>query len=153
MRIVDILNINSIQIGLKASNKKALLEKMIDLAEYSGKLLNLDDVKKEVYEREKIMSTGIGKGVAIPHAKTNFINNSIAAFAILDSPIEYDSIDGNPVNIICLLLGQESKVGNHLRLLSKVSRLVNTDNIRSDLLAAQNPSEILEIIRRNEDNF
>lgn len=152
MKIADILNVKSIQLGLKASNKKALLEGMLDLAELSGKVLDRDEIKKEVYEREKIMSTGIGKGIALPHAKTNYISSSVAAFAVLDTPIEYDSIDGNPVNIIFLLLGQETKVGNHLSLLSKVSRLVNIDKIRTDLLAAVSPGEILEIFRQNEDD-
>ncbi|ROL56690.1 PTS sugar transporter subunit IIA, partial [Bacteroidetes/Chlorobi group bacterium ChocPot_Mid] len=98
MKISDILNIESIKIGLKVESKRELLNQMVSLAEKSKKLLDREEVLAEVIEREKIMSTGVGKGVALPHAKTNAVLENIAALAILAEPIDFNAIDDSPVN-------------------------------------------------------
>ncbi len=151
MKIVDILSINSIRLGLQAENKKYLLERMLDLAMESGRITNREEAKKEVFEREKIMSTGIGKGIALPHAKTNSVSDSVASLAVLGTPIDYDAIDGKEVSIVLLLLGRESNVGSHLRLLSRISRLLNDDDFRQSVLDCSTPEELLSRFAAAED--
>src|SRR3990172_517574 len=133
MNISEIINVNSININLIAENKKDLVEQMMKLAWKSGKVLDIEEALNEVFERENIMSTGVGKGIALPHAKTKAITDAVGALAILSVPIEYESLDEEPVNIVFLLLGMENNVGNHLRLLSKISRLLNNDSIREQI--------------------
>ena len=151
MKISEILNIESIKIDLSVESKKELLEQMILLAEKSNKIIDREEVKEEVLEREKIMSTGVGKGIALPHAKTNSITDTVGALALLSAPVDFNSIDDKPVTIVFLLLGLENNVGNHLRLLSKVSRLMNNDSFRGNLQLCKTNNEIMELFEQFED--
>lgn len=145
MKISEILHKDSINLNLFVKSKDELLDEMLKLAIASGKITNEADVKREIIKRENIMSTGVGGGIALPHAKSNSIKDSIGALAILTEPVDYDSLDNKPVNIVLLLLGKENNVGNHLRLLSKISRLLNDDSFRNDLLKCRNPIDILRL--------
>ncbi len=151
MKISEILNTDSIMVDLNVESKKELLEQMIFLAEKSRKIIDRDEVRQEILEREKIMSTGVGKGIALPHAKTNSITDTIGAVAILSQPVDFNSIDDKPVSIVFLLLGMENNVGNHLRLLSKISRLMNNDSFRGNLLQCRTSNEVLELFIQFED--
>lgn len=150
MKISDILNVNSIKINVHADNKNELLDTMVFLAEKSGKIIDRDEAKNEVFEREKIMSTGVGKGIAIPHAKTNAITDTVGALATLSNPIDYNSLDNEPVIIVFLLLGLENNVGNHLILLSKISRLMNNDSFRGQLLECKNGDDVISLFNKYE---
>jgi len=151
MKLTDIVNINSIALNIKCSSKDELLNIMIELATESGNIIDPVEAKREVLERERIMSTGVGKGIALPHAKTKAITDSVGAIATLENFLEYDALDGEPVNIVFLLLGKENNVGHHLRLLSKVSRLLNDDAFKVKILNAQKPQEIIDIFNSFED--
>ena len=151
MKISEILNVESIKIDLRADSKKELLEEMIKLAEKSNNIVNREAVRDEVFEREKIMSTGVGKGFALPHAKTNAITNTIGALALLSEPVEFNSIDDKPVSIVFLLLGMEKNIGNHLRLLSKISRLMNNESFKGNLIKCKTSLEIKELFEQFED--
>lgn len=155
MKISDILNIESIKIGLKVESKRELLNQMVSLAEKSKKLLDREEVLAEVIEREKIMSTGVGKGIALPHAKTNAVLENTASLAILAEPIDYDSIDDSPVNIVFLLIGTEKNVGNHLRILSRASRIMNNDEFREKLLKCNTASDVKTLFENyeNQEHF
>ncbi|MFP4368914.1 MAG: PTS sugar transporter subunit IIA [Candidatus Kapaibacterium sp.] len=150
MKIQEILNTGSIKVGLEVKNKKELLDEMVKLAVNSGKINNPGDARKEIFEREKIMSTGVGKGIALPHAKTNAVEDSIGAFALLTTPVDYDSLDSEPVNLVFLLLGRENNVGNHLRLLSKISRIMNNDALKLELMQQKTPDGVLEVFKKIE---
>jgi len=150
MKIIDVLQKESIELNLSFQNKDELLSYIIQLAERSGKIADIESASKAVFDRERIMSTGVGKGIALPHAKTNSVADSVGALIILNSPIDFEALDGKPVNIIFLLLGRESNVGNHLRLLSKVSRLLNNDAFRSKLLKSETSDEVINIFSEIE---
>jgi fructose-specific phosphotransferase system IIA component len=152
MMITDIIDNKSINLNLSVTNKEELLDQMIFLAGKSGNIIDQQEVRNEVFEREKIMSTGVGKGIALPHAKTNAITKTTASMAILKEPINYQSLDEKPVNIVFLILGMENNVGNHLRLLSKISRMMNNDSFRGKLLEAKSASEALELFKKFESS-
>jgi len=99
------------------------------------------------------MSTGVGHGFAIPHGKTDAITDIVAAFAITAQPLDFDSLDDQPVRLIFMLVGNDSHVGTHLKLLSRVSRLMNSDSFRSQLLQAANPEQVLELFRQEEGRY
>ena len=153
MKISDILSTDVIAVNLDTADKEDAIKKVIDLAAKSGKILDVAKVSGTIYEREKLVSTGVGKGFAIPHGKTDSISDVVAAFAITKEPIDFDSIDGEPVRYIFLLIGKENLLNTHIKLLSRISRLMNKDEFRERLLDAANPEEVLAIFKEEEKNY
>ena len=97
MKVFELLDEKFILTDFKSKEKEKIVNELIDLYKGSDKVNDLEKVRSAVLEREKIMSTGVGKGFAIPHGKTNAVNDVIAAFGKTGSNIEYDALDGNPV--------------------------------------------------------
>src|SRR5438552_7070607 len=153
MKISDILNAEVISVNMEAADKEDSLNKVIALASNSKKILDIDKVSETIHEREKLVSTGVGKGFAIPHGKTDAISDIVAAFAITKDPIDFDSIDGEPVRFIFLLVGKETLLNTHIKLLSRISRLMNKDEFRDRLLVAKTSEEVLNIFREEEKNY
>ncbi|MCY7363373.1 MAG: PTS sugar transporter subunit IIA [Ignavibacteria bacterium] len=152
MRISEILNEKIISTDLVCTDKDDAINKVIDLAANSGLMLDIENVRSCVFEREGLVSTGVGKGFAIPHGKSDMIKDIVAAFAVLKTPIDFDSIDLEPVKFIFLIVGKESLLNAHIKLLSRISRLMNKDNFRDKLSHANNPSEVLQIFKDEEQN-
>ncbi len=150
MKVSEILNEKLIATGLEAADKQEVIEKMIELASASGNMINKERVKECVLEREKLVSTGVGKGFAIPHGKTDEIRDIVAAFAILKTPVDFDSIDLEPVKYVFLVVGKESLLNAHIKLLSKISRMMNKEEFREQLDEAKSPSEVLNMFRQEE---
>jgi fructose-specific phosphotransferase system IIA component len=148
INIRDILDIRSIVVGLEVKDKNELLDTMVELAAESGNILDVAEARERVFAREKLMSTGVGNGVALPHAKTNKIKKTVGAFAVLSEPVDYDSLDEEPVKIVLLILGKETNVGEHLKLLSNISKLLGKESFIGDILNAETSDDILEIFER-----
>jgi fructose PTS system EIIBC or EIIC component len=153
MKISDILSADVIEVNLEVKDKDDSLNKIIDLAAHSGKILDIKKVTETIFEREKLVSTGVGKGFAIPHGKTDAISDIVAAFVITKNPIDFDSIDGEPVRFIFLLVGKETLLNTHIKLLSRISRLMNKDEFREKLLQAASKEEVLKIFKDEEQNY
>lgn len=153
MKISDILSTELIGVGLEVKDKDDSIRKLIEIAARSGKILDVNKVTDTIFEREKLVSTGVGKGFAIPHGKTDAISDVLASFAILKEPIDFDSIDGEPVTFIFLLVGKETLLNTHIKLLSRISRLMNKDEFRSKLLKALSSEEVLKIFKDEEQNY
>jgi len=153
MKISDILNPDVIEVNLDVKDKDDSLKKIIALASNSKKILDMNKVSETIMEREKLVSTGVGKGFAIPHGKTDAISDIVAAFAITKDPIDFDSIDGEPVRFIFLLVGKETLLNTHIKLLSRISRLMNKDDFRAKLLGAKTKEEVLKIFKDEEQNY
>ncbi|HEX9614860.1 MAG TPA: PTS sugar transporter subunit IIA, partial [Bacteroidota bacterium] len=135
------------------TTKDEILNAVIDIASASPKIQDKEKVREAIFEREKIMSTGVGSGFAIPHGKSDAVTDIVGAFAVTAQPIDYKSLDEQPVRIIFLLIGRESMVGPHIKLLSRISRLMNKEDFRAKLLHAQTPAEILEMFRQEEATY
>ena len=153
MKISDILNPDVIEVNLDVKDKEDSLKKIIALASNSKKILDINKVSETIMEREKLVSTGVGKGFAIPHGKTDAISDIVAAFAITKAPIDFDSIDGEPVRFIFLLVGKETLLNTHIKLLSRISRLMNKDEFRAKLLEAKTKEDVLKIFKDEEQNY
>jgi fructose-specific phosphotransferase system IIA component len=153
MKICEILEEELISSKVPGSDKEEVLNFMIDLVSKSPKVKDKEMVKTAIFDREKIMSTGVGKGFAIPHGKTDGITEMVAAFGITENDINFESLDGEPVRLIFLLVGKENLVGPHLKLLSRISRLLNKDEFRTSLLKANTPSEILQLFEKEENAY
>ncbi len=153
MKVLDLLGKNFIISDLKGQNKESVINELIDLFKDDPRIIDLEKVRDAVLEREKIMSTGVGKGFAIPHGKTNAVNDILAAFGKTSHPIEYDSLDGHPVYLVFLLVGKDNLVSKHIKLLSRISRMMNKDEFRDKLIKAKTSEEIFEIFRKEEENY
>ena len=150
MKIVDLLSEQVIRTNLPGTSKNDVINAIIDLAASQDRVLDKEKVREAIFEREKIMSTGVGAGFAIPHAKSDAVSDIVAAFAVTAQPIDYQSLDDQPVRIVFLLVGRENMVGPHIKLLSRISRLMNNEEFRKRLLEAATPKDVLEIFRKEE---
>jgi fructose PTS system EIIBC or EIIC component len=153
MKVTDILNKSFIISHLKGAGKEEVINELIDLFKDDNRVVDIQRVRDSVLEREKIMSTGVGKGFAIPHGKTNAINEIIAAFGKTQNPIEYQALDNKPVHLVFLLVGKDDLVSTHIKLLSRISRMMNNDDFRNRLIEANSSEEIFEIFRKEEENY
>jgi mannitol/fructose-specific phosphotransferase system IIA component (Ntr-type) len=110
-------------------------------------------VREAIFDREKIMSTGVGNGFAIPHGKTDAVTDIVAAFAVTAEDIDYESLDEKPVRLVFLLVGKDNMVGPHIKLLSRISRLMNKEEFRRRLLEVSTPREIIDMFRQEEASY
>ena len=150
MTIYQLLSPKNILLELEVEYKfdaiNALVDTFVDVIENEL----LEEIREAIISREKIMSTGIGQGLAIPHGKTNAITQNYAAFARLKKPIEFNSIDSKPVQLIFLMVSPYSDQRSHIRLLSRVSTLMNYDDFRSNLLIVPNQEDLIELFKQKE---
>jgi fructose PTS system EIIBC or EIIC component len=153
MKVTDILKKDFIISELKGKEKEQVINELIDLFKNDKRVNDIEKVRTAVLEREKIMSTGVGKGFAIPHGKTDAINEIIAAFGKTNSAIEYQALDNKPVNLVFLLVGKDNLVSTHIKLLSRISRMMNKDEFREGLLKASSSEEIFELFKQEEENY
>lgn len=153
MKIIDILNESVVRTNLAGATKEEIINAMIDLAGTQKQVADKERMRTAIFERERIMSTGVGSGFAIPHGKTDAVNEIVAAFAVTAQPIDYQSLDDQPVRLVFLLVGRDNMVGPHIKLLSRISRLMNKSEFRKQLLEAETPKEVLEIFRKEEETF
>lgn len=150
MNIISLLNKKTVLPSLKVANKEEALDKLISSISDQVDNDELEAIRNAVFEREKIMSTGVGKGLAIPHGKTAGIEDNYAAFALLEEPIDYEAIDGEPVQMIFLLVGPESSNRLHIKMLSRISRLMNNNNFREHLKKSRSSEEIIDAFKQEE---
>ncbi len=153
MKVADLLKDGFVIAELNGNTKDEVINELIDLFKNDPRVNDLDKVREAVLEREKIMSTGVGKGFAIPHGKTNHVNEILGAFGKTTEPIDYQSLDQQPVHLVFLLVGKDNLVSTHIKLLSRISRMMNKDEFRNSLINAKSNEEILELFRKEEENY
>jgi len=153
MKVCDIIRKNHIIADLKGQTKEEIINELVDLLKSDERVTNIEKLRTAVHEREKIMSTGVGKGFAIPHGKTDAVKEIVAAFGKSKSPVDFAALDEQPVFLVFLLVGKDNLVGPHIKLLSRISRMMNKDEFRENLLQADNPDEIYRIFQEEENNY
>jgi fructose-specific phosphotransferase system IIA component len=153
MKIGDILTEEMVLTNLEGTTKNEIIDAMIDLVGKSSKVMDKEKVREAIFEREEIMSTGVGNGFAIPHGKTDAVSDIVAAFAVTAEPIDYQSLDEKPVRLVFLLVGKDNMVGPHIKLLSRISRLMNKEEFRNRLIEMKTPREILETFKKEEATY
>lgn len=150
MNIFSLLNPQTVLPNLEADSKVDVLEKLVSSLEEQVSNGELEKIREAVFEREKIMSTGVGKGLAIPHGKAAGIEQTYAAFAMLQNPVDYEAIDDEPVNMVFLLVGPQASNSLHIKMLSRISRLMNNSEFRSRLRECSTAEEIIEQFKDQE---
>lgn len=142
-----IINKNLIKLDVEAESKEECMKELIKLMEVEGRLNDPVSYTEEVLGREKLCTTGIGFGIAIPHGKCEAVKIPTVAFGRLKSSIEWQSLDGDPVKMVFLLaVPKESESNEHLKILAALSRKLMNEEFRSDLLSIQDEAELLALL-------
>ena len=141
-----------VSVNDNSKTKKSILEKVSDLLSKSSGVCR-NDIFKKLYEREKLGSTSIGKGVAIPHARVQDIEYPFISIITLDEPVEFDNIDSLDVDIIVSIIVPEENYSNHLELLAYLSNKLDDPDVRKKLRQARNSSQIIENLYSKDLEF
>lgn len=150
MKISEYLSKQTIKVGLESTNKKDAISELVDVLEKVGKISDKGNILKSLMDREELGTTGIGQGIAIPHAKTYLVDDICAAIGISKNGVNFSSLDGEPVYIIFIFLAPHNAAGKHLKLLAKASQLLKDKYFREPLKEMNSAEEIMKIIKEEE---
>ena len=149
-RIVDYIDVDMISLDLKSKNKKDIIKELLDNIKDSKKILDYDVCLSDLYSREEIGTTGIGKNVALPHAKTEGVSDLIIGIGISRNGINYNSIDGEDAKIFFMFLSPNGEAQEYLKILDRISRFIRENDFREKIINSKTASEILEVIENAE---
>jgi mannitol/fructose-specific phosphotransferase system IIA component (Ntr-type) len=150
--LTDLLTVDRIKIPLESRSKDAILRELVEVIRDQNGFADYEDILRAVRERESVLSTGIGNGVAIPHGKSPVVPDLIMAAGSTPVPVDFDSLDGEPVNLFFLLVGPETAAGPHIKALSRISRLVRRDDARERLSQSKTAEEFFRALQEAEAN-
>ncbi|MBA3326071.1 MAG: PTS sugar transporter subunit IIA [Rhodobacteraceae bacterium] len=149
MELSQILGVEAVRAPLKATSKKRLLQDLADMSE-SVYRLPAETTYKALMDREALGPTGVGRGVAIPHARFAGVNHVIGLFTRLEKPVDFEAIDRQPVDLVFALFAPESAGAEHLKALARVSRTLRSDAVCAKLRSTFDPSAIYAILTENK---
>lgn len=147
MNLLDVLTLDCIRAPLIATDKKGVIDELVDLLAAGRKVSDPKALKDAVWTREQTRTTGIGHGLAIPHGKCSGMPSLALAIGKPAAPMEFEAIDGQPVRLIVLLASPPDKTSDHIQTLAQVSRLMIKDRFREQIYAAQTPQEIYDLLK------
>lgn len=152
MKILDNLNPQAIVPELKATDKNGVLNELSAvLAEVSG--ASQEEMVRVLLDRERLGSTGIGGGVAIPHGKLQSLDSLLLAFGRSREGVDFEAMDGKPTHLFFLLLAPEDSTGGHLKMLARISRLLKDSVFRESLMNAGNGNDLYAIFEQEDRDF
>ncbi|AQT68633.1 EIIABC-Fru [Anaerohalosphaera lusitana] len=151
MILTQILQPTCIKAPLEATDKESAITELVDVLSENGLIQNRDAVLEAVLMREETRSTGIGSGIAIPHGKCNGVSELVMSIGIAKEGIDFDSIDGKPATVVCLLASPVDRTGPHIQALARISRLMLDEEFKSRLESSDTPEEVYELICSKEN--
>ncbi len=151
MRITDLLDKRSISLNGAPKNKQEALDQAIALMKDSDKINDQEAYRKQVYKREEEGTTGIGMGIAIPHGKCNAVDRPGLAAMVIKDGVDFDSLDGEPVDLLFLIAAPDTEDNIHLEVLSKLSMMLMDDDFTQSLKNAASVDEFMEIINKADE--
>ena len=146
MKLSKFSDENLIVFDLKAASKEAIIEELVDLINLSNMVSDKDMILKDIKDREELVTTGIGYGVAFPHAKTKSVKGIVIAFGRSNEGIDFEAIDHKPVNLFFIIAAPEDAIGAHLNVMSRISYLMKSEENPQTLMTVTSPGEVLELI-------
>ena len=150
MQISEILTTDSVITPLSGSTKENILRELIAALPMNRSGIADDDIYKAVMERESITSTGIGDGIAIPHAKFDIKEELVMSVGIADKDVDFAALDNKPVRIFFMLLSRKDVAGLHIRMLAKIARFLRHEKFKKELLVCKAPDEVINIFKNEE---
>ncbi len=152
MTLLDILSPESTTVDLKGETKEEIIAELVDSLAVGDAISDRDKVLQAVLEREKIMSTGIGDGIAIPHGKSDSVVKLVAALGTQRRGVDFEALDGEPAYVFFLLVSPANVSGPHIKALARISRLLKNDEFKKKLISASSSAEIIAAIKSEEEN-
>ena len=149
---MDIFSIDLIKINYYALDKKSCIQEMAEFLFEKGVITSLDAFLEAIFERENLMSTGIGRGIVIPHARSSVVSKLKIALYTLENELEYKSIDGEPVKIIFMIAVPESMKQEYMKVLSLISNFCKEEENREKLIHSKSEKETMEILQQGIEN-
>jgi len=146
MKIYEIVTPDRIRLSLPGSSKKRVLEQLCELL-VPGTGLDFNTIFQAIFERERIGSTAIGQGIALPHGRLKGLEQAVGAFAVLEQPIDFDAMDQQPVTMVFALLVPEEATDEHLQLLSQLAKIFNNKQTREKLASADTPENAYNLFK------
>ncbi len=150
MLLSSLLTAETITVSLKRTDKEGVIKELLDLAMKTGNIKNRSVALQSVLDREKLMSTGLEKGIAVPHAKSKAASDITMALGISREGIDFQSADGKPSNLFFFLLAPESAAGPNVKVLAQIARLTSSSDFFKALMDARTPEEALGVIKDAE---
>ena len=152
MKIIDFLKEGAIIPDLKATDKEGAIKELVVLLEKRREITDKEKIVEIILEREKLGSTGIGQGIAVPHAKTDQVREIVIAFGLSQSGVNFESLDEEPVYLIFLVLAPAEATGIHLKVLDKIARLLKDKVFRNSLKSCKGGAkEIFQVIKEEDE--
>ncbi len=131
---------------LENETKKQALDKLVDLLGESEAVQDTKALRKAIFEREKVLSTGIGLGIAVPHAKIAKVSSFVMGVGICPEGLDYESLDGDPVKIVVMIAGPEGAQQRYLKILAHVTLMLKNRQVREDILGAEGAQQVYDIL-------
>lgn len=153
MKITDYLQENMVVADLKPRDKVDCLRQMIGILMEAKAIRNEKDSLARLLEREKVVSTGIGNGIAIPHAKAAHVSSMVIAVARVKKGLDFEALDGRPVHVLFLLLGPPQQAGLHVKLLARIARLIRDPAFLEQLKLADTAQKLYQVIRTGDERY
>lgn len=150
MRITDLLSEKAIELNVKAKDKNDIINKMAELMLKTGRITDVNEYKELVFKREEEGSTGVGEGIAIPHGKGNCVTEPGLVAMVVPEGVEYNALDGKPVNLLFMIAAPDTNSNVHLDVLSRLSTMLMDADFKNKLISAKSKKEFLEIINETE---
>jgi PTS system nitrogen regulatory IIA component len=151
MKITEMLQAENVLAELKARSKREVLSELAGLLAREGRRGDADSMLHVLLERERLGSTGIGDGIAIPHGKIAGLDEMVVAFGRSLQGVDFEAMDGKPVHLFFLLLAPENSAGQHLKALAKISRMLRDAEFRKNLRDAAGHDELVRTIAEKDD--
>ena len=153
MNISENLKKELVLLNIYAKTKEELLKKLVGYLAENGLIGDVEDVYQKLVSREKKISTGVGKGVAVPHLLTDEVKKPVILIGTLSSGVGFESVDGKPVKVVFLVLSPQGDVSLHLGLLSKIAKIACYENAIDEIAEADDPAEVIDLIERVEEKL
>lgn len=150
MNLLDILTPECIRAPLQSVDKKGVIDELVDLLSEHANVPDAEVLKKAVWAREQTRTTGIGQGLAIPHGKAPGMKELAMAIGKPAQPLDFESIDGEPVKLVVLLASPPDRTSDHIHALARVSRLISMEGFRKSIYEASTAEDIYDLLASQE---
>ena len=152
MVLTQILQPTCVKVPLVGKDKDSIITELLDVLDANGMFQNRETASEAVFTRERTRSTGIGSGIAIPHGKCNAVKELVMALGVAPEPVEFESIDGQPVSIVILLVSPTDQTGPHIQALARISRLMLDQTFKSALEQASSSEVAYQLLSDREND-
>ncbi|PKK84772.1 MAG: PTS mannose transporter subunit IIAB [candidate division Zixibacteria bacterium HGW-Zixibacteria-1] len=146
MKLSKFCSEDLITFNLKSGDKESVLDELVELASKSKLVKSSEELLKDVMDREELVTTGVGYGVAFPHAKTKATKGIVIAFGRSEKGIDFDAMDHKPVNLFFLIAAPEDAIGAHLNVMARLSYIMKSEENRQKMMTVTSPGELLQMI-------